>query len=53
MNKSRLLVFGICLASLCVPAFAGVSAVPEPKLEILTVVGVGAIILVGRKLKKR
>ena len=50
--RSFLIVAGI-LAVASVPAFAGIVVTPEPKLGILTVLGVGAVVLVASKLKKR
>jgi hypothetical protein len=41
------------LAVVCVPAFAGFVATPEPKLGILTAIGLGGVVLVANKLKKR
>lgn len=34
-------------------AFAGFVVTPEPKLGILTVLGVGAVVLAANKLKKK
>ena len=40
------------LAVVSVPAFAGPTVAPEPKLGILTAISVGAIVLIARKIKK-
>ena len=50
MGRSLFMLAGV-LAVSCVPAFAGSVATPEPNLGILTAVGVGAIVLVAKKVK--
>ena len=52
MNRIERISFGILLASLATPAFAGLAAVPAP----IAGVGVGAVLLLGlgyRALKGR
>ena len=51
MGRSLFMLAGI-LAAICVPALAGPTVAPEPKLGILTAVSVGAIVLIARKVKK-
>jgi hypothetical protein len=51
MGRSLFMLAGI-LAVVSVPVFAGVAVTPEPKLGILTAVGVGALVLIARKVKK-
>ncbi len=51
MGRSLFMLAGV-LAVSCVPAFAGLVVTPEPKLGILTAVGVGAIVLIAKKVKK-
>ena len=52
MSRSLFVLTGL-LAAACVPAFAGLVVTPEPKLGLLTALGVGAVVLVANKLKKR
>jgi hypothetical protein len=58
MSSNRSLLCLACLAVACVPAFAGapcipVAVTPEPSLAIFTAAGVGAIVLIARKMKGR
>jgi hypothetical protein len=59
MNKFRSLFCLTCLAVACVPAFAGptclppIAVTPEPSLGIVMAVGVGAVVLIARKMKGR
>lgn len=51
---SSLLSVSVLLVGFSSFAFAGeVASTPEPRLGLLTALGVGAIVLVGRKMKRR
>jgi hypothetical protein len=50
---STLVCFATVFLAASSAAFAGVAVTPEPKLGILTALGVGAVVLVARKVKKR
>ncbi len=53
-NYRPLIRFAAVLTAACVPVFAGIKQItPEPSLAILTAVGVGAVILVARKKRRR
>ena len=48
MGRSLLMLAGVTIV--CVPAFAGPTVAPEPKLGILTAVAAsGAIVLIAEK----
>jgi hypothetical protein len=53
-NYRSLVRFAAVLAAACVPALAQVKTVtPEPSLMVLTAAGVGAVILIARKARRR
>jgi hypothetical protein len=53
-NYRSLIRFVAVLGAACVPVFATIKQVtPEPSLAILTAVGVGALIVVAKKKRRR